>query len=134
MQDIDLTEYKEYIEGLVSKYVDAVIIFVETKEELNNKIAMSLWNSPSEPNLIKLLKVISANEVDNHILALALRGRLKDKPELLNYADHIESPKDFVKHLTLHEIAHIKNNWLQDKETDCDLWAYSETNKSRRIV
>jgi len=34
--------------------------------------------------------------------------------------------EDHVRHLSPHEIAHIVNNWPQDKKDDCDQWAFSK--------
>jgi hypothetical protein len=36
----------------------------------------------------------------------------------------LESPQQFARHLLLHELAHIENNWGQEREDECDLWAF----------
>jgi len=30
----------------------------------------------------------------------------------------------FARHLVLHELAHLENSWGQDRENDCDSWAF----------
>lgn len=34
-------------------------------------------------------------------------------------------PVAFLGHLLLHELAHLENNWGQEREDDCDAWAFS---------
>ncbi len=35
------------------------------------------------------------------------------------------TPVQFARHLILHELAHLENNWGQDRENECDTWAFS---------
>lgn len=37
--------------------------------------------------------------------------------------------EDFLVHLLLHELAHLLNNWPQERECDCDKWAFEEMSK-----
>ncbi|MCU7811846.1 MAG: hypothetical protein KZQ77_11530 [Candidatus Thiodiazotropha sp. (ex Notomyrtea botanica)] len=127
MESIDLKVHEKYITDIINKHIAADLVFCESKAEMNDKIAMSLWNGNNAPNKIMLLSHISNEEIENHIAALGLRGVVKEKPELLEYVELITTPQDFLKHLVLHEVAHIKNNWSQKKETECDLWAFKVT-------
>ena len=34
------------------------------------------------------------------------------------------TPEQFARHLILHELAHLENNWGQDREDECDTWAF----------
>jgi demethoxyubiquinone hydroxylase (CLK1/Coq7/Cat5 family) len=36
----------------------------------------------------------------------------------------LDSPEKFMRHLVLHELAHLANNWDQEREDDCDDWAF----------
>jgi len=49
--------------------------------------------------------------------------------ELCGYADEVRSlrldPERFTMHLVLHELAHIENEWGQERELDCDKWAFA---------
>ncbi len=36
----------------------------------------------------------------------------------------LNTPEMFLKHLVLHELAHLMNDWHQDKENECDAWAF----------
>lgn len=48
--------------------------------------------------------------------------------ELLGYSEEVRSlrpdPVRFAMHLVLHELAHIENGWGQEREQDCDKWAF----------
>lgn len=35
-----------------------------------------------------------------------------------------KSPLMFLRHLVLHELAHLENDWDQSREDDCDEWAF----------
>ena len=34
------------------------------------------------------------------------------------------SPAALARHLALHELAHLENGWGQDREDECDAWAF----------
>jgi hypothetical protein len=36
----------------------------------------------------------------------------------------LSSPEVFLRHTVLHELAHLENGWGQDREDDCDEWAF----------
>ena len=38
----------------------------------------------------------------------------------------LSTPDRFLRHLVLHELAHLENEWGQDREDDCDKWAYEK--------
>lgn len=38
----------------------------------------------------------------------------------------LSTPEMFLKHLVLHELAHLMNDWRQDKENECDGWAFEK--------
>jgi hypothetical protein len=39
-------------------------------------------------------------------------------------AKRLTRPDEFVAQLALHEVAHLINHWGQDREDDCDEWAF----------
>ena len=41
-----------------------------------------------------------------------------------NVRQRLASSSALAKHLTLHELAHLENNWPQDMEDACDGWAF----------
>lgn len=133
MDDIDVSKQIHLIEGIVSKHIDAKVEIVTDvatwcadnsggmykKEELDNPIGKSLWKSKTEPNRILLKKDISSNEVENHLQGLFMSG-FRD----VHYK--IENSLEFLMHLVLHEVAHIKHDWDQSHEKDCDTWAFKQ--------
>ena len=40
----------------------------------------------------------------------------------------------FAKHLVLHELAHLENGWGQDRENDCDSWAFDRMRRSCNLT
>jgi hypothetical protein len=36
----------------------------------------------------------------------------------------LSTPQLFARHLVLHELAHLENEWGQERENDCDAWAF----------
>jgi hypothetical protein len=36
----------------------------------------------------------------------------------------LDTPEKFLKHTILHELAHLANSWGQERENDCDGWAF----------
>ena len=126
MDSLRLTDHRSLIEALVSQHIDARIEFVKSKEELGGKLGRSLWGSPTQIPLIQFPEQITGQEIDDSLIALAVRGQVTENPTLVRHADEIQSPIEYLTHLVLHEVAHIKNDWHQDRETDCDLWVYEQ--------
>jgi len=135
MADLLIRNHAGYISNLISRHIDAIIEITEDtakwcakhpelvkKEDADSKLGMAFWNHPTEPNRIVLKETISDNEVDNHLLVLFIKG-------FNNVYYEIEDNGAFLKHLILHEIAHIKFNWVQSDEDKCDQWAFEELSK-----
>ena len=85
---------------------------------MDNPIGKALWGSPSEPNRILLRQRLTAQHIDDHLLALFFRG-------FRQTYDVLSNSRAFLSHLVLHEVAHIKHDWKQDHEVECDEWAFS---------
>ena len=126
MDDLQLTEHRSFIERLVGRHITARVKLVPSKAELGGKLGQAHWGSPTELPLILHPECITVAEIEQSLFELALRGRVTGNPKLMEHADEIGSSEQYLEHLVLHEVAHIKNNWRQDRETDCDLWVYAE--------
>jgi hypothetical protein len=135
MADILIINHIGYITNLVSRHIDAMVEITKDtadwfakhpelvkKEDATSKLGMAFWNHPTEPNRIVLKEMISRSEVDDHLLVLFTKG-------FKNVYYEIEDNEAFLKHLVLHEIAHIKHNWVQSDEYKCDQWAFEELSK-----
>ena len=42
----------------------------------------------------------------------------------------LSTPIRFLQHLVLHELAHLENGWGQEREDDCDAWAFDKLMQS----
>ena len=126
MDDLLVAEHRDFIEDLVAKYVDASVEFVKSKDNIAGKLGQSRWGSATERSVIQLPEQITAQEIKDFLMALALRGIATENPQLVDHAGEIDSPLHYLTHWVLHEVAHIKNDWHQDRETDCDMWVYDQ--------
>lgn len=133
MKDIDVASHWKLVESIVWGYIDARVKMVDdiaewcaenseglySASELDNPIGKALWNIPTEPNRVLLRRRITSDQVDEHLLVLHIKG-------FVDAYDRIRDSETFLKHLVLHEVAHIKHDWGQDRENDCDRWAFEE--------
>jgi len=131
MSDLIISEYRDFIENLISMHIEARLEIVASKEEMDGKLGRAIWGGDKMTPIIQLPRQITAQEIDDSLLALAVRGHISENQELICHAEEIDSPLEYLKHLVLHEVAHIKNNWYQDREIDCDLWVYGQMHKGR---
>lgn len=129
---IDLATRREFIERTIAKYIDARLEIVDeiaqwcadnsggcSPEKFDNPIGKALWGSDSEPNRILLRRILTEKNIQSHLDAIYLRG-------FENVEEVITNSDEFLLHLVLHEVAHIKNNWHQNRESDCDRWAFDK--------
>lgn len=127
MDDLKLADHLPRIEAMVARYLVARVELVASKEDIGGKLGQSNWSSiPGVVPLIQFPRRISGAEVADSLLALALRGIVTKNPTLVQHADEITTSSEYLEHLVLHEVAHIKNNWTNDRETECDLWVYEQ--------
>jgi hypothetical protein len=126
MRDLDVQSHFSRIQALVARYVHARVEILPSKTEMDDRLGRSMWSGPADMALIQLPSRISASEINDSLLALAIRGHITGNAKLTQHAEEIETPEAYLEHLVLHEVAHIKNNWGQDRETDCDLWVYEQ--------
>lgn len=130
--DVDLQRHRGLVDRIVAAYLDAEVVIVGSIAEWlvangasaqeaardRNRLGKSLWNSPSAPNRILLRTPLTRNAMSEYRLHLELRG--------FRRAHHLQTGVECMKHLVLHEVAHIKHNWGQDREKDCDRWAFNQ--------
>jgi hypothetical protein len=129
---LDLEKHRSLIERIVGHYIDAQVLIVpsiggwlaangDTPESAvadRDRMGKSFWNSPSAPNLILLQTPLTQDRVIEYLTYLHLRR--------FRRVNLLEGSLDCLKHLVLHEVAHIKHNWRQDREKDCDRWAFDQ--------
>jgi len=131
VDDLDLDDYQADVERIVSACIDAQVEIVPSvanwcaehsggqysDSELDNPVGKALWGSPTEPDRILLRRHLPAQLIDDHLLAMFIRG-------FRQVHDQICDSRTFLYHLVLHEVAHIKHNWRQEQEAMCDEWAF----------
>lgn len=91
-------------------------------ENKGNPIAKALRDSNTKEAAILLRKNIS-DEKYQGVIGRMIVGGQDSVSEKLNTAEA------FLIHTVLHELAHLLNNWGQDKEDDCDSWAFERLNE-----
>lgn len=52
-------------------------------------------------------------------------GRLDAQGYWTETSGFRNEPLKFLRHLVLHELAHLENNWDQSHEDECDEWAFA---------
>jgi hypothetical protein len=67
---------------------------------------------------ILLRRAVDPSSVGSILDRMEFGGGFKRCREIL------DTPERFLKHLVLHELAHLANNWGQEHENDCDRWAF----------
>lgn len=135
VDDLELSDHLPRIEAIVARYVVARVELVTSKQEIGGKLGQSCWSStPRVVPLIKFPRHISGAEMAESLVALALRGIVTENPKLVEHADKIITSGAYLEYLVLHEVAHIKNNWTTDRETECDLWVYEQMHAETQRV
>ena len=86
-------------------------------------IACALLDHETDQWTVLIQNEISEAEAKSVIDKLEIFGGVGTE------VDSIRKPKDFLIHLLLHEIAHLKHKWGQDMEQDCDRWAFEQAAK-----
>jgi hypothetical protein len=133
VEDITVSEHITLLESIISEHIDAKLEVVSDiatwcadnsggmykKEELDNPIAKSLYNSDTEPDRILIRNNISGDKIEDILLSMHIKS-------FTNVYYAIDNSVDFLIHLVLHEVAHIKHDWRQSKENDCDKWAFQQ--------
>jgi hypothetical protein len=82
--------------------------------------AMAVVEQPSGRWMILLRRRIDSDGVQDVLFStLTSRGFLKA-------GIWLDTTERFLEHLVLHELAHLNNNWGQDRDPDCDAWAFEK--------
>lgn len=124
-------QYREALEAVLKTHASAPVdlMIVDDVSEWaksrignarGNPIAMSVIDTPSGAWGIVMRREMSADRIRGVLDRMVFGGYL-DAAEVLN------DPLRFLEHLVLHELAHLHNGWGQDREDDCDEWAFERT-------
>jgi len=84
-----------------------------------NPVATSLAERNGSSWLILMRAEMTETALNGVLGRLDVRGYWTETTEFRN------EPLKFLRHLVLHELAHLENNWDQSHEDDCDEWAFA---------
>ena len=132
IQDIEI--YRSELEGLIKRFATKTVSLVsaETVSSWAKANAYSVRGDPiaaafppisNNSFIIAIRRVIDERSISSVIDALVVTGFATESEQLEN------SPYLFLSHTVLHELAHIENEWGQEFEAECDLWAFSRLEK-----
>lgn len=83
-----------------------------------NPIACALSQHDGDRWLILIREEISEDRFNQVLGRLDIRGYWAETANFRN------DRSAFLRHLVLHELAHLENNWDQSHEDECDEWAF----------
>ncbi len=123
LQNLYVEEQIDFAQDIISSYIQASLIIVNSRNDIGNRLALSKWSESNSHILIP--RSISTNEQLSAILQVITTGKTNCIPKLSELGQKLlgSDSRKFLAYLILHEIAHIKNNWRQNKEIECNLWA-----------
>jgi len=79
--------------------------------------AMAIATPDRSKWAVVMRQAIDQSTVESTISLMELRGFDQCRETLC-------SASEYAQHLMLHELAHLTNNWGQERERDCDVWAF----------
>jgi hypothetical protein len=82
-----------------------------------NPIAMAVRDGETGGAGILIREAVDASRVESVLGRIELGGFTQAR-------DLLSTPEKFMRHLVLHELAHLVNDWGQDQEDECDEWAF----------
>lgn len=83
-----------------------------------NPIGTSIPVRGQQPRAVVVRAQLNEEDLAGVLGRLDFRGHWNETRVMRN------SPVMFLRHLVLHELAHLENNWDQSREDDCDKWAF----------
>jgi len=130
----DAEQYREALEAVLKSHASAPVdlMIVEDVAEwakgrignaTGNPIAMSVVATPSGAWGIVMRREMSAEQIRGVLDRMVFGG-------YLNAAELLNEPRKFLEHLVLHELAHLQNQWGQEREDDCDEWAFERAGRA----
>ena len=128
MEITNAEEYRESLDALLRRQANQPVelLVVDDITEWcaarqgngsGNPVAMAVVDGQTGRWGILLRRRIGADQIAS-VLSRIEYGGFERTHETLN------PPTKFLEHTVLHELAHLQNRWNQDKEEDCDRWAF----------
>jgi hypothetical protein len=128
MEIEDSETYRSILEAEICRQTDHAfeLLIVNDVAEWAAERSGSIKNNPPASAVVDgetgtwgilLRRTIDDNWVNSILDRIEFGGFCRTK-EVLN------TPEIFLRHLVLHEVAHLTNDWCQENENDCDAWAF----------
>jgi len=127
--DIENAEiYRARLEALVQRYASRPVhlFVVDDIEEWASKRSGNVKGNPPATSVVDS-KTGAWGIVIRRCIDRPWMKSIIDRVELSGIQDSartLSKPEVFLRHLVLHELAHLENGWGQERENDCDVWAY----------
>ena len=127
--EIHVEDYRHVLEAEIGRHAthEVVLKIVADVAEwartnnvriLGNPIGTSIPSYSDSPRVV-LLRSLLVEEDFSGVL-----GRLDSSGYWSETTAMRKCPSLFLRHLTLHELAHLENEWDQSMEDECDTWAF----------
>lgn len=127
MNDINSEQYIDKIRGWIAEHLEADLEIVDRHKDLDGYLGRANWSSGLPRPLVQIARHITAKDLEDYLLVLAMRGSTYGHTELTEHADELDCADSsllLLRHLVLHEVAHALHEWPQAFEIECDLWVY----------
>lgn len=122
----DSENYRGALERVIDKHTrePAQLLIIDEVADgrtgmCNTPIAMAMKDGQTNAWRILLKRRIDSDRIERVVGLLEVRGFLKARILL-------DTPERFLEHVVLHELAHLNNDWGQDRDADCDEWAFDK--------
>lgn len=133
----DSEDHRSTLEGVIREHgreraelliVDDVAKWQASREApiSSNPIATAVKDGQTGAWGILLRRRIDSGRVESVLGIMEIRGFLKAR--LL-----LDTPERFLEHAVLHELAHLNNGWGQDRDADCDEWAFEKMSQKKEV-
>lgn len=130
----DTEQYREALKAVLKAHASAPVELMIVDDVADwakgrignargNPVAMSVVAKPSGAWGIVMRREMSAERIRGVLDRMVFGG-------YLDAAEVLDEPLKFLEHLVLHELAHLQNGWGQDREDDCDEWAFERTGRA----
>jgi len=124
----DSKSYRPIMDTVIGEHCDFPVdlVFVQDIAERassrsgdlkGNPVALAVRDGVTGGAGILIRQSIDASRVDSVLSRIEFGGFHRAR-------DILSTPDQFMRHLALHELAHLVNNWGQEREDECDRWAF----------
>jgi hypothetical protein len=126
-QFADLAAHKRELEALLTQHASSPVQLLVVPDVQD-------WVRNNAPHLPSSRWGMALKDQSTGAAAIVLRQHFTEEQAgsvagrvafsgVANALELLGTPRQFARHLLLHELAHLENGWGQEREAECDLWA-----------